>query len=45
MFIDRLVPVYTKIKADIYIIATQWDEDVKAMEKVIEAIRGCTVAE
>ena len=43
VFIDRLVPVYTKIKSDIYIIATQWDENASAMEKVIEAIRGCTV--
>ena len=43
VFIDRLVPSYTKIKADIYIIATQWDEDKSMMEKVIEAIRGCTV--
>ena len=43
VFIDRLVPVYEKIRADIYIIATQWDENAEAMEKVIEAVRGCTV--
>ena len=42
VFIDRLVPVYTKIKSDIYIIATQWDDNPDMMEKVIEAIRGCT---
>ena len=42
VFIDRLVPIYTKIKADIYIIATQWDDNPDMMEKVIEAIRGCT---
>ncbi|MBQ8725688.1 MAG: flavodoxin family protein [Clostridia bacterium] len=43
VFIDRLVPVYTKIKSDIYIIATQWDESTDMMEKVIDSIRGCTV--
>ena len=43
VFIDRLVPVYTKIRADIYMIATQWDDNPDMMEKVFEAIRGCTV--
>lgn len=43
VFIDRLVPSYTKIKSDIYIIMTQWDENHEAMVKVVEAIRGCTV--
>ena len=42
VFIDRLVPVYTKIRADIYIIATMWDDNPDMMEKVIDAIRGCT---
>lgn len=42
VFIDRLVPVYEKIKADIYLIATQWDEDKKIMNNTFEAIRGCT---
>ena len=42
-FIDRLVPIYTKIKADIYLIATQWDSYEENMEKVFEAIRGCTL--
>lgn len=42
VFIDRLVPIYTEISANIYIIATQWDESKEMMEKTIEAIRGCT---
>ena len=42
VFIDRLVPTYTKIKADIYMIATQWDEDAKMIDNTFNAIRGCT---
>ncbi len=42
VFVDRLVPIYEQIRADIYLIATQWDEDVKIMENTLEAIRGCT---
>ncbi len=42
VMIDRLVPSYTKIKADIYIIATQWDSYKEIMENTINAIRGCT---
>ncbi len=42
VMIDRLVPSYTKIKADIYMIATQWDSDKAIMENTINAIRGCT---
>ncbi len=42
VFIDRLVPSYTKISADIYLIATQYDSDKAIMENTIEAIRGCT---
>ena len=42
VFIDRLVPVYTKIKSDVYMIATQWDEDATMMDNVFDAIRGCT---
>ena len=42
VFIDRLVPVYTQIHADIYIIATQWDPDREIMENTINSIRGCT---
>jgi len=43
VFIDRLVPHYTKITADIYLIATQWDTDKKIMENTFNAIRGCTI--
>lgn len=42
VFIDRLVPIYEKVKADIYLIATQWDENKEIIENVFEAIRGCT---
>lgn len=42
VLIDRLVPSYEKIKADIYLIATQWDDNLKIMENTFEAIRGCT---
>lgn len=42
VFIDRLVPVYTKIKADIYMIATMWDSDNSMMNTTFEAIRGLT---
>ncbi len=42
VMIDRLVPSYTKIKADIYIIATQWDSDKKIMENTINSIRGAS---
>ncbi len=43
VFIDRLVPHYTKIKADTYLIATQWDSDKEIMENTFNAIRGCTI--
>ena len=42
VFIDRLVPVYSEISSDIYIIASQMDESKEMMEKTIESIRGCT---
>ena len=42
VFIDRLVPVYEKIRADIYMIASQWDSDKAIMENTFNAIRGCT---
>lgn len=42
VFIDRLVPTYEKINADIYLIATQWDTNKDIMENTFEAIRGCT---
>lgn len=43
VFIDRLVPYYTKIRADIYLIASQWDSYEESMENTFNAIRGCTV--
>lgn len=42
VFIDRLTPFYTKIKADIYLIATMWDRNPTAIESTFEAIRGLT---
>ena len=42
VFIDRLVTNYTKIRADIYLIATQWDTDPEIMDNTFEAIRGAT---
>ncbi len=42
VMIDRLVPSYTMINADIYLIATQWDSDKAIMENTFNAIRGCT---
>ena len=42
VFIDRLVPVYEKIRADIYMIATMWDSDNSMMESTFEAMRGLT---
>lgn len=43
VFIDRLVPFYTKIRADIYLVATQWDPYEESMENTFNSIRGCTV--
>lgn len=42
VFIDRLVPYYTQISADIYLIASQWDSSKAIMENTFNAIRGCT---
>lgn len=42
IMIDRLVPCYTKIRADIYMICTAWDPNVKNLELTLESIRGCT---
>lgn len=43
VFIDRLVPIYIKINADIYLIATQYDHNkeimnihLKQLEDVLE---------
>ena len=43
VFIDRLVPYYTKITADTYLIASQWDTNKDIMENTFNAIRGCTI--
>lgn len=42
VFIDRLIPTYRRINANIYLIATQWDNDQVIMENTFNAIRGCT---
>lgn len=42
VFIDRLVQNYTKIHADIYLLATAWDPETANLELTLEAIRGCT---
>ncbi len=42
VFIDRLLPCYHKIRADIYLIATANDEDISAVKKSLDAIRGLT---
>lgn len=42
VFIDRLMPYYTKIHSDIYLIASQWDDNVEIIENTFNAIRGCT---
>ncbi len=43
VFIDRLVPFYEKVRADIYLIATQWDPNKEIMENTFNSIRGCTL--
>ncbi|MBQ2821748.1 MAG: flavodoxin family protein [Thermoguttaceae bacterium] len=42
VFIDRLVPVYTEVRADIYFLATAWDPNVENLELTAESLRGCT---
>lgn len=42
VMIDRLVPSYRNIHADIYMIATQYDSDKEIMEMTFDAIRGAT---
>lgn len=42
VFIDRLVPCYNNIRADIYMIASQFDSDKDIMEATFNAIRGAT---
>ena len=40
--IDRLIPCYEKIRADIYLIATGWDTNLNNLSHALEAIRGLT---
>ena len=42
VFVDRLVPWYTQIHADIYLMCTAADEDKKLLKLTIESLRGCT---
>ena len=43
IFIDRLVPIYTKlIGKEVYIFVTAWDSEVKNLESTVEAVRGLT---
>jgi len=42
VMIDRMTACYTKIKADIYIIVSGWDNDSGNLEKVVNSIRGFT---
>ncbi|MBO5436779.1 MAG: flavodoxin family protein, partial [Thermoguttaceae bacterium] len=42
VFIDRLVPVYTEVRADIYFLATAWDPETADLELTAESLRGCT---
>ena len=37
-FIDRTVQNYTKIRADIYIMATAWDPNTANLESTVEAV-------
>lgn len=42
VFIDRLVPIYTQVRADIYIFVTAYDSNKRNLESTVEAIRGLT---
>lgn len=42
VFIDRLTPIYEKVRADIYILATAWDDIEENLELTAESIRGLT---
>ncbi len=41
-FIDRLTPIYEKVRADIYILATAWDAYEENLELCAASIRGLT---
>ena len=40
VFIDRMVQNYTEIRAEIYIMITAWDDQIKNLTSTVEAIRG-----
>lgn len=42
VLIDRLVPYYTQVRADIYLFCTAWDSETKNLQLALESIRGCT---
>lgn len=42
VFIDRLTPIYEKVRADIYILATAWDDEIENLQLTAESIRGLT---
>lgn len=42
VFIDRLLPCYEKLKADIYLIAVGNDENINNLNHALEGIRGLT---
>ena len=41
-FIDRMMPVYQKIRADIYLMVTAWDDNCIHIESTVVALRGLT---
>lgn len=40
VMIDRMVQNYTKVRADIYIMVTAWDDNKENLLSTVEAIRG-----
>ena len=42
VFIDRLIPCFDKINADIYLIATGHDENMDKLKAALDGIRGLT---
>jgi len=42
VLIDRLVPYWTRIRSDIYMLLTAWDPNEQHLDSTFEAIRGCT---
>lgn len=43
VFIDRLVPIYTKLSnKEVYIMITAWDSEKSNLNLAVESIRGLT---